>query len=132
MNYERQPVPALICNAFGLCLLVADGRFAPPYDQLAGFAGGTLIVGSIFTPAWRRAAATVRLDDTKRVQFRAMNRRLLLCLALAVVALLTLAVILRSFPVGDERLYLGIIPLVMIAVTACVAAFTAMSVRTFW
>ena len=81
--------------------------------------GVVLILLPIFTWGWLRAsvAANRSPDDAKRRQFRQLNQRLVIDALLGVLAFAALTVIVKLFGrVGDDRLFLGFIPLALMLV----------------
>lgn len=125
-------MPLLVCCVVGVGLLVVGQSIRGFLGSFAELGGAGLIVGSIFIPGWRRAAAAASHDEQKRNKLAALNRRLFACLALAAVALAALALILRSFSSGDAGLLLGLIPLALLLIVLIIATFTAIAVRSLW
>jgi hypothetical protein len=112
--------------------LVVGQSLAGRAGVVADLAGIGLIGGSIFIPVWQRASLAASHDEDKREKLTALKRRLVACLAVAILAFVALSIILRAFPAGGSGVYLCFIPLSLLMGTVTVAVFTAISVRSLW
>jgi hypothetical protein len=108
-------------------MLVGEWTAQPPILALGMVIGGL----PLFSWGWLRASVAVKRspDDAKKRRFRRLNQRLIITALLGVLAFAALAVIFRLFGhVGDERLFLGFIPLALMLVLVLDAGRTWLAI----